>query len=56
MVQKVYFDCTWTGPLIEVDKNGRKTNTDSDIKGMFLDPSMTFELGQWQLTNIRALW
>jgi len=44
MVQKVYFDCTWTGPKIEVDQNGRKTSTDSDIKGMFFDPSITFEL------------
>ncbi|KAH0252590.1 hypothetical protein KCU91_g18841, partial [Aureobasidium melanogenum] len=25
MVQKVYFDCTWTGPQVNVDSNGKPT-------------------------------
>ncbi|KAH0370125.1 peptidyl-prolyl cis-trans isomerase H, partial [Aureobasidium melanogenum] len=32
MVQKVYFDCTWTGPQVNVDSNGKPTNTDREIK------------------------
>lgn len=45
MVVKVFFDCTWTGPQVDVDANGRETNKTSsenkEIKGMFLsDPSL----------------
>lgn len=32
MVQKVYFDCTWTGPQVNVDGNGKPTNTDREVK------------------------
>ncbi|GAB7356410.1 hypothetical protein MBLNU459_g7184t1 [Dothideomycetes sp. NU459] len=32
MVVKVFFDCTWTGPHIEVDANGKTVNKDNDVK------------------------
>jgi hypothetical protein len=32
MVQKVYFDCTWTGPQVNVDASGKPTNTDREVK------------------------
>ncbi|KAJ9621936.1 phosphatidylinositol transfer protein csr1 [Taxawa tesnikishii (nom. ined.)] len=32
MVVKAYFDCTWTGPQVNVDANGRKTQGDDTVK------------------------
>ncbi|KAL1305692.1 hypothetical protein AAFC00_007283 [Neodothiora populina] len=32
MTIKCYFDCTWTGPQINVDASGRKTSSDDAIK------------------------
>lgn len=34
MTIKVFFDTTWTGPLVAVDANGKKTSGGDDtIKG-----------------------
>ena len=35
MTIKVYFDCTWTGPQVNVDANGKKVNTDDSVKGQY---------------------
>lgn len=33
MTIKTYFECTWTGPEYKVDKDGKITSRDNDIKG-----------------------
>jgi len=38
MVIKTYFDCTWTGPEVQVDSNGKVTST-GDVKGKQSIPS-----------------
>jgi peptidylprolyl isomerase len=32
MAIKAYFDCTWTGPQVDVDNNGNVTRT-GEVKG-----------------------
>lgn len=34
MVIKAYFDCTWTGPKLETDANGKVTSQDTENKRM----------------------
>ena len=40
MVKKAYFDCTWTGPEVQVDQQGNTTKT-GPVKGKLPMPLHT---------------
>lgn len=41
MVIKAYFDCTWTGPKLEADANGKVTSQDAENKRMLSSNALT---------------